>query len=79
MKALLITAERQGRLYPAPHYNVLFLIQTFLYPILLRILEEAPDHQNHDNTDGECADDAHRLDIVHRTLTKHKSNRKYDQ
>ena len=58
---------------------MLFLIETFLNPIFLRILKEAPDHQDHDYPNRESRNDTHRLDVVHTALTEHQGDRKYDQ
>ncbi len=50
-----------------------------LFRISFGIFNKAPNHKNHDDADWKCADDAHRLDVVHAALAKYQGNRKNDQ
>lgn len=55
------------------------LLQTLFLPVLLCILDEAPDHQDHDNANREGAYNADALDVVHAALREHKGDGQYDQ
>ena len=44
------------------------LIQPFFLPILLCILEKAPDHQDHDDANRKCTDYTYALNVIHRTF-----------
>ena len=52
---------------------------SFLIEILLRIPDKTPDHDNHDKSNRESANDTYALDIAHTALRKYQCDWKYDQ
>ena len=64
-----------------PEKTILLLLfrRYFFCHILLRVLDKAPDHQDHNDSDRKRADTADALYIVHGAFREHQRNRQYNQ
>ena len=78
-RATSVSLQRQRSYSLTMEDLQLLLIQSLLFPVLLCILQETPNHQDHDNAKWEGTDNAYRLNIVHATLGEDQCDRKHNQ